>query len=178
MRGRWLLGTVVAIVLVASACTPRPAAIGGDPCLVGEYRLSSQELLRPLHSPVGSVTLAGGVGGRTLSIRADGTSSVSADGSDPITVTGTDVSGSVLIAATGTGTWTTSAGARVDLAVTGLTGTVTFDGSVAGTPQHIVLDLGVSGLGDAIAPKGSATYTCGDALTLRTGSVTWTWTRA
>lgn len=176
MHTRALLG-VTLLVLVASACMPRPSTSGSDPCLVGEYRLSAQTLTRPLSSPVGAVTLTGGIGGRTLSIRSDGSTSVSADGSDPVTITGATVTGTVLVTATGTGTWSTSTGARVELAFSGLAGTVTFDGTIDTTPRHLVLDLGVSGLIPAVAPSGSATYTCGSALTLSTPSATWTWTR-
>lgn len=176
MRARWFVG-IALLVVAASACAPRPSTSGGDPCLIGEYRLSAQELTRPLSSPVGSITLTGGVGGRTLSIRSDGTTSVRADGSDPISITGTTVAGTVLVNASGTGTWTTTTGGRVELTASGLSGTVTFDGTVDTVPRHIVLDLGVSGLGTAIAPSGTASYSCGDALTLHTASATWTWTR-
>ncbi len=176
MRARLLIG-LVAVLALGTGCAPRPSTGGGDPCVVGEYSLTAQHLLRPLSTPLGTVTISGGIGGRHLSIRADGSASVSAAGTDPLIVGAANVAGTVLATASASGTWTTSPGNAVDLTLAGLTGTVTFDGTIDGTVRHVVVDLVVSGLAGAVAPSGRATYSCGDSLVLHTATANWTWTR-
>lgn len=179
---RLLAAVALAMVLAgATACVAPPPPRGGDPCVVGEYTLSTQELARPINGPLGSLTLTGGTGGRRLTLSGDGAARLTADGSDPVEITGTSDAGAVSAVGTVTvdadGFWSTAPDGRLTLTLTRSTGTATVRGTAGAKAFDVTIPLDSSGLGEAYAPSGTVQYSCGDALVLRGRVLTWTWAR-
>jgi hypothetical protein len=147
-------------------------------CFPGTFKLTAQTLAPEISANLGGLTLSGGIGGRSIELRADGHYVVHDDGSDPVTISGTvagaaDVNGTAAISADADGTY----------AVTGNTITFTnenftlhdasFSINVAGVTVN--QPIPASALQDVYGWSGDSTWSCaGNTLTLQFPNATFT----
>lgn len=165
---------------IDSACARLPR-LPAEPseCMVGRWQLTEQVFGADFLPGIAAAGLTGGVGGRVLEIRADGTYTMTDDGSDP--TVGNSVVGGVSVA--------------VSVVLTGqIDGTVTVSGGEAtfestSTAVHLHLEETLSGvppivvdqdLGDtSVFGNGTGIVTCNDqSLALAFANATFRYQRS
>lgn len=147
--------------------TPPPETAPPDPtaCLVGTYRLASQEYSGPVETVYGPAMLEGGKAGRTIELRPDGTFTFTDTGEEltnfSLTAANPPITGTAELVADASGTYTATA-TTVTVDVTLLSGTLTAttsDGQVIDIP----LPLDATGVEQTFGFTPDAAYTCDDS---------------
>jgi hypothetical protein len=162
---------------LADECTTPPSDTTNAACLIGSFRLVDQRLARPIVSSLGSIRLTGGIGGRHIELRADGTYHVTDDGSDPVNVSIDTSAGpaesTANITADGNGHYTAGGGSTVEFALDAITGQTSISVVSGGQTINSVQPLDAT-LGAFYGLSGTAHYTCsGNQVTLAFPNVTF-----
>jgi len=156
----------VTTAAAATSTTAPPATTPADPtaCLVGSYRLASQEYSGPVETLYGPAMLEGGEAGRTIELRPDGTFTFSDTGEEltnfSLTAANPPITGTAELMADASGTYTATA-TTVTVDVTMLTGTLTATTS-DGQMIDIPLPPDATGVEQTFGFTPDATYTCDD----------------
>ncbi len=157
----------------ASTTVPETAAADPAACLRGDFRFVSQVYSAPANTIYGPTNIEGGVGGRTIELRPDGTFHFEDTGEDLVNfeLISTGTTGTAVLMATAEGTYTADA-TTGNFDVTQLAGTLTLtlsDGQVVPVP----LPPDAAGVEETFGLTGGATYTCeGDRVTVQFATVT------
>jgi hypothetical protein len=157
----------------AATTTLETAAADPAACLRGTFRFLSQVYSAPANTAFGPTNIEGGVSGRTIELRPDGTFHFEDTGRDQVNfeLISTGTTGTAVLKATAEGTYTADATTGT-FDVTQLAGSLTLtlsDGQVMDVP----LPPDAAGVEETFGLTGGATYTCdGDRVTVQFATVT------
>jgi hypothetical protein len=157
----------------APTTTPETASADPAACLRGTFRFISQVYSAPANTVYGPTNIEGGVSGRTIELRPDGTFHFEDTGRDRVNfeLISTGTTGTAVLDATAEGTYTADA-TTGNFDVTQLAGTLTLtlaDGQVIPVP----LPADAAGVEETFGLTGGATYTCdADRVTVQFPTVT------
>jgi hypothetical protein len=146
----------------AATTTPETAAADPAACLRGTFQFLSQVYSAPANTVYGPTNIEGGVSGRTIELRPDGTFHFADTGRDEVNfeLISTGTTGTAVLKATAEGVYTADATSG-NFDVTQLAGSLTLtlsDGQVIDVP----LPPDASGVEETFGLTGGATYTCQD----------------
>lgn len=158
-----------------AACARLPrASAGPDACLIGRWQLTEQIFGAEFLPGIAAAGLSGGIGGRVLVIRSDGTYTMTDDGSDPTvgnsTVGGIAVAVTIVLTGQVDGT-VTVAGDQATFASTSTAVHLHAEETITGAAP-IVIDQDLTDA--SLFGNGQATVTCGgNSLSLAFANATF-----
>jgi hypothetical protein len=166
-----------------AAPTSVPETASDDPaaCLRGTFKFRSQVYTAPANTVYGPTNIEGGVSGRTIELRPDGTFHFEDTGRDKVNfeLLSTDpvTTGTAVLKAQAEGAYTADA-TNGTFDVTQLSGTLTLT-LASGEVVDVPLPADAAGVEETFGLTGGATYTCeGERITVQFATVTLVLERA